>query len=153
MFFGQRMENGRKVPSSINGEQIFNIFKQECFRPFCFYNSCNIKEKCSPCVIEAFFETCLAKRNTWKSPHENIVVGNIKFINLCNITSWYIAVVCVISLLCKLIPFTRENNVYCTCLIKAKSCTADACEQINHTVSTISIVRKRNCFRKIKNCF
>ena len=29
--FGQRMENGRKVPSSINGEQIFNIFKDKPF--------------------------------------------------------------------------------------------------------------------------
>ena len=29
--FGQRMENGRKVPSSINREQIFNIFKDKPF--------------------------------------------------------------------------------------------------------------------------
>ena len=29
--FGQRMENGRKVPSPINGEQIFNIFKDKPF--------------------------------------------------------------------------------------------------------------------------
>ena len=29
--FGQRMENGRKVPSSINREQIFNIFKGKPF--------------------------------------------------------------------------------------------------------------------------
>ena len=29
--FGQRMENGRKVPSSINREQIFNIFKDNPF--------------------------------------------------------------------------------------------------------------------------
>ena len=29
--FGQRTENGRKVPPSINGEQIFNIFKDNPF--------------------------------------------------------------------------------------------------------------------------
>lgn len=29
--FGQRTENGRKVPASINGEQIFNIFKDKPF--------------------------------------------------------------------------------------------------------------------------
>ena len=29
--FGQRIENGRKVPSAINGEQIFNIFKDKPF--------------------------------------------------------------------------------------------------------------------------
>ena len=29
--FGQRIENGRKVPSPINGEQIFNIFKDKPF--------------------------------------------------------------------------------------------------------------------------
>ena len=29
--FGQRTENGRKVPPSINGEQIFNIFKDKPF--------------------------------------------------------------------------------------------------------------------------
>ena len=29
--FGQRMENGRQVPSSIHGEQIFNIFKDKPF--------------------------------------------------------------------------------------------------------------------------
>lgn len=29
--FGQRIENGRKVPSPINGKQIFNIFKDKPF--------------------------------------------------------------------------------------------------------------------------
>ena len=42
--FGQRMENGRKVPSPINGEQIFNIFKDKPFGSifgFCAFEQSN----------------------------------------------------------------------------------------------------------------
>ena len=42
--FGQRIENGRKVPSAINGEQIFNIFKDKPFGSifgFCAFEQSN----------------------------------------------------------------------------------------------------------------
>ena len=135
--FGQRMENGRKVPSSINGEQIFNIFKDKPFGSIlgrrAFEQSNDLKKEralfsCKPSLAAAARnvltrESCRPEICSWK--FFGFDFCNVFFIPF---VLRYIKLTTIASV-CKLIYFTVTFTFH-TAKLKAFPKSAYAAEKV-----------------------
>lgn len=65
--------------------KLFDIFKHKSLWLFVLYYSCNVKKQSSPDVIKTLHLSDYAERLTRETGKQNIVVGNIFFVNFCDV--------------------------------------------------------------------
>ena len=135
--FGQRTENGRKVPSSINGEQIFNIFKDKPFGSIfgrrAFEESNDFKKEraslaCKP-SLPARYRNVLTRESACPEV-DSRQVGGLGFGNIFSIPFVLLYIVYgAVAAVCKFIYFAMAFTDHAAKL-KALAETAHAAEKI-----------------------
>ena len=135
--FGQRMENGRKVPSSINGEQIFNIFKDKPFGSIlgrrAFEESNDFKKEraslaCKP-SLPARYRNVLTRESA-RPEVDPRQIGGVDFGNIFSIPFVLLYIVYgAVAAVCEFIYFAVAFTNH-SAKLKALAETAHAAEKI-----------------------